>query len=64
MRLLGRFLTGLAYFGDKLGSVGMLWGVGVGAAIALFHGKMFAGLLLAALAAGIFMRLKRGRTRR
>lgn len=35
-----------------------------GAALALFMGKLFAAVLLAALCAGIFLRLKRGRVRK
>jgi hypothetical protein len=35
-----------------------------GAALALFMGKLFAAALLAALCAGIFLRLKRGRVRK
>ena len=64
MSLRGRLLIGLADFGDKLGSVGMLWGVGIGALLALFMGRIFAALALAALALGIFIRIKRGRVDR
>jgi hypothetical protein len=35
-----------------------------GVALALFMGKLFAAALLAALCAGIFLRLKRGRVRK